>query len=188
MSWSDSAFISTHWKFHQPVEFHYLDLCVNHDTFTTNITGETLITLFFPPSSPLSLTYDVFDGKGESTPLVFLHGLFGSKSNFHSIAKSLVQRTGRKVMQWWRHHTCLLLHRKQFIFMCWSLFSADRLRELVQKQAWDRTINQCAARHLTRLLSSLFVINTDRESALWRARRNSSPHVHNTAFVCAVTH
>lgn len=50
-------------------------------------------------SSPVNLTYDVFDGKGESTPLVFLHGLFGSKSNFHSIAKSLVQRTGRKVMQ-----------------------------------------------------------------------------------------
>lgn len=50
--------------------------------------------------SPVNLTYDVFDGKGESTPLVFLHGLFGSKSNFHSIAKSLVQRTGRKVMQW----------------------------------------------------------------------------------------
>ncbi|CAG5872772.1 unnamed protein product [Menidia menidia] len=47
-------------------------------------------------SSPVNLTYDVFDGKGESTPLVFLHGLFGSKSNFHSIAKSLVQRTGRK--------------------------------------------------------------------------------------------
>lgn len=49
-------------------------------------------------SSPVNLTYDVFDGKGESTPLVFLHGLFGSKSNFHSIAKSLVQRTGRKVL------------------------------------------------------------------------------------------
>ncbi|KAA8578531.1 hypothetical protein FQN60_007891 [Etheostoma spectabile] len=47
---------------------------------------------------PSHLTYDVFDGKGESTPLVFLHGLFGSKSNFHSIAKSLVQRTGRKVL------------------------------------------------------------------------------------------
>ncbi|XP_061608092.1 protein ABHD11 isoform X2 [Phyllopteryx taeniolatus] len=48
-------------------------------------------------TSLVNLTYDVFDGKGESsTPLVFLHGLFGSKSNFHSIAKSLVQRTGRK--------------------------------------------------------------------------------------------
>uniref|UniRef100_H3DFB4 sn-1-specific diacylglycerol lipase ABHD11 n=1 Tax=Tetraodon nigroviridis TaxID=99883 RepID=H3DFB4_TETNG len=46
----------------------------------------------------VSVTYDVFDGKGDSTPLVFLHGLFGSKSNFHSIAKSLVQRTGRKVL------------------------------------------------------------------------------------------
>ncbi|KAG5284494.1 hypothetical protein AALO_G00027330 [Alosa alosa] len=47
---------------------------------------------------PVTLTYDVFDGKGDSTPLVFLHGLFGSKSNFHSIARSLVQRTGRKVV------------------------------------------------------------------------------------------
>ncbi|XP_048839861.1 protein ABHD11 isoform X2 [Brienomyrus brachyistius] len=50
------------------------------------------------PASPVNLTYDVFDGKGTDPPLVFLHGLFGSKSNFHSIAKSLVQRTGRKVL------------------------------------------------------------------------------------------
>uniref|UniRef100_A0A8C7JP35 sn-1-specific diacylglycerol lipase ABHD11 n=3 Tax=Salmoninae TaxID=504568 RepID=A0A8C7JP35_ONCKI len=49
-------------------------------------------------TSPVNLTYDVFDGTGDGTPLVFLHGLFGSKSNFHSIAKSLVQRTGRKVL------------------------------------------------------------------------------------------
>ncbi|CAL1573036.1 unnamed protein product [Knipowitschia caucasica] len=48
--------------------------------------------------SAVNLTYDVFDGKNDGTPLVFLHGLFGSKSNFHSIAKSLVQRTGRKVV------------------------------------------------------------------------------------------
>ncbi|KAJ0061657.1 hypothetical protein NL108_005735, partial [Boleophthalmus pectinirostris] len=46
----------------------------------------------------VNLSYDVFDGKNDGTPLVFLHGLFGSKSNFHSIAKSLVQRTGRKVL------------------------------------------------------------------------------------------
>ncbi|KAL4608415.1 protein ABHD11 isoform X1 [Arapaima gigas] len=50
------------------------------------------------PASPVNLTYDVFDGTGPGSPLVFLHGLFGSKSNFHSIAKSLVQRTGRKVL------------------------------------------------------------------------------------------
>uniref|UniRef100_A0A8C6TIZ8 sn-1-specific diacylglycerol lipase ABHD11 n=1 Tax=Neogobius melanostomus TaxID=47308 RepID=A0A8C6TIZ8_9GOBI len=49
-------------------------------------------------ASPVNLSYDVFDGKNDGTPLVFLHGLFGSKSNFHSIAKSLVQRTGRKVL------------------------------------------------------------------------------------------
>ncbi|KAJ0004597.1 hypothetical protein NQD34_010811 [Periophthalmus magnuspinnatus] len=59
----------------------------------------------FPPgvraissASAVNLSYDVFDGKNDDTPLVFLHGLFGSKSNFHSIAKSLVQRTGRKVL------------------------------------------------------------------------------------------
>ncbi|TSL04267.1 Protein ABHD11 [Bagarius yarrelli] len=47
-------------------------------------------------TSPVNLSYDVFDGKDDAVPLVFLHGLFGSKSNFHTIAKSLVQRTGRK--------------------------------------------------------------------------------------------
>lgn len=52
----------------------------------------------FSSASPVNLSYDVFDGKNDATPLVFLHGLFGSKSNFHSIAKSLVQRTGRKVL------------------------------------------------------------------------------------------
>lgn len=52
----------------------------------------------FSSASPVNLSYDVFDGKNDGTPLVFLHGLFGSKSNFHSIAKSLVQRTGRKVL------------------------------------------------------------------------------------------
>ncbi|XP_067864196.1 sn-1-specific diacylglycerol lipase ABHD11 isoform X2 [Heptranchias perlo] len=38
------------------------------------------------------------DGRNTETPLVFLHGLFGSKSNFYSIAKGVVQRTGRKVV------------------------------------------------------------------------------------------
>ncbi|CAL8280591.1 sn-1-specific diacylglycerol lipase ABHD11 [Gadus morhua] len=60
--------------------------------------GAPALARFSSSESPVNLTYDVFDGKGESTPLVFLHGLFGSKSNFHSIAKSLVQRTGRKVL------------------------------------------------------------------------------------------
>ncbi|KAK1882878.1 Protein ABHD11 [Dissostichus eleginoides] len=63
-----------------------------------DVSGAALPVRAASSSSPVNLTYDVFDGKGESTPLVFLHGLFGSKSNFHSIAKSLVQRTGRKVL------------------------------------------------------------------------------------------
>ncbi|KAM3869355.1 sn-1-specific diacylglycerol lipase ABHD11 [Diretmus argenteus] len=63
-----------------------------------DVCGAPLTARASSSSSPVNLSYDVFDGKGESTPLVFLHGLFGSKSNFHSIAKSLVQRTGRKVL------------------------------------------------------------------------------------------
>ncbi|KAI5622405.1 protein ABHD11, partial [Silurus asotus] len=51
-----------------------------------------------PSTSPVNLSYDVYDGKEDGVPLVFLHGLFGSKTNFHTIAKSLVQRTGRKVL------------------------------------------------------------------------------------------
>uniref|UniRef100_H3B128 sn-1-specific diacylglycerol lipase ABHD11 n=2 Tax=Latimeria chalumnae TaxID=7897 RepID=H3B128_LATCH len=46
----------------------------------------------------VDLSYDVFDGPVSGPPLVFLHGLFGSKSNFQSIAKAVVQRTGRKVL------------------------------------------------------------------------------------------
>ncbi|XP_043910095.1 protein ABHD11 isoform X2 [Protopterus annectens] len=46
----------------------------------------------------VELSYNVFDGKNKQTPLVLLHGLFGSKSNFQSIAKAFVQRTGREVI------------------------------------------------------------------------------------------
>ncbi|XP_075191501.1 sn-1-specific diacylglycerol lipase ABHD11 isoform X2 [Anomaloglossus baeobatrachus] len=44
------------------------------------------------------LSYDVYEGKVPGPPLVLLHGLFGSKSNFQSIARALVRRTGRKVL------------------------------------------------------------------------------------------
>ncbi|XP_078535633.1 sn-1-specific diacylglycerol lipase ABHD11 isoform X4 [Lissotriton helveticus] len=49
-------------------------------------------------TSTVTLAYDLFDGRVNEVPLVFLHGLFGSKSNFQSIAKALVQKTGRKVL------------------------------------------------------------------------------------------
>ncbi|XP_069470929.1 sn-1-specific diacylglycerol lipase ABHD11 [Ambystoma mexicanum] len=49
-------------------------------------------------SSTVALAYDLFDGTLPDPPLVFLHGLFGSKSNFQSIAKVLVKKTGRKVL------------------------------------------------------------------------------------------
>ncbi|XP_066455873.1 sn-1-specific diacylglycerol lipase ABHD11 [Eleutherodactylus coqui] len=44
------------------------------------------------------LSYDLYEGKAPGPPLVLLHGLFGSKSNFQSIARSLVRRIGRKVL------------------------------------------------------------------------------------------
>ncbi|XP_051891608.1 protein ABHD11 isoform X2 [Pristis pectinata] len=47
---------------------------------------------------PVDLAYHLMDGRNSETPLVFLHGLLGSKSNFYSIAKALFQRTGRTVV------------------------------------------------------------------------------------------
>uniref|UniRef100_A0ABM5EMT5 sn-1-specific diacylglycerol lipase ABHD11 n=1 Tax=Pogona vitticeps TaxID=103695 RepID=A0ABM5EMT5_9SAUR len=49
-------------------------------------------------SLPGPLSYAVFDGPSTQPPLVFLHGLFGSKANFTSLAKKLVLQTGRKVL------------------------------------------------------------------------------------------
>nr|XP_033778057.1 protein ABHD11 isoform X1 [Geotrypetes seraphini] len=69
----------------------------------TSFKMEARRSLYGRPSNPKSssamiLSYDLFDGTVPDTPLVFLHGLFGSKSNFQSIAKVLVQKTGRKVL------------------------------------------------------------------------------------------
>ncbi|XP_040194223.1 protein ABHD11 [Rana temporaria] len=46
----------------------------------------------------VTLSYDLYEGRTPAPPLVLLHGLFGSKSNFQSIAKVLVRKTGRKVL------------------------------------------------------------------------------------------
>ncbi|VFV20978.1 abhydrolase domain-containing protein [Lynx pardinus] len=44
------------------------------------------------------LSYKLLDGEAALPALVFLHGLFGSKTNFNSIAKALAQQTGRRVL------------------------------------------------------------------------------------------
>ncbi|XP_036743251.1 protein ABHD11 isoform X2 [Manis pentadactyla] len=49
-----------------------------------------------PRSVPLS--YKLLDGEAAHPALVFLHGLFGCKTNFNSVAKALAQQTGRKVL------------------------------------------------------------------------------------------
>lgn len=50
-----------------------------------------------PPARPVPLSYRLLDGEATRPPLVFLHGLFGCKTNFNSIAKALAQQTGRRV-------------------------------------------------------------------------------------------
>ncbi|KAL0605562.1 Protein ABHD11 [Plecturocebus cupreus] len=47
---------------------------------------------------PLPLSYRLLDGEAGLPAVVFLHGLFGSKTNFNSIAKALAQQTGRRVL------------------------------------------------------------------------------------------
>ncbi|XP_010979068.3 sn-1-specific diacylglycerol lipase ABHD11 isoform X1 [Camelus dromedarius] len=47
---------------------------------------------------PVRLSYKLLDGEAASPPLVLLHGLFGSKNNFNSVANSLAQQTSRKVL------------------------------------------------------------------------------------------
>ncbi|XP_051847888.1 protein ABHD11 [Antechinus flavipes] len=47
---------------------------------------------------PVPLSYKLLGSSDTHPPLVFLHGLFGSKTNFQSIAKTLGQQTGRKVL------------------------------------------------------------------------------------------
>ncbi|XP_068945587.1 sn-1-specific diacylglycerol lipase ABHD11 isoform X1 [Petaurus breviceps papuanus] len=47
---------------------------------------------------PVQLSYQLLDSSDPRPPLVFLHGLFGSKANFQTIGKSLQQQTGRKVL------------------------------------------------------------------------------------------
>ncbi|XP_060612857.2 sn-1-specific diacylglycerol lipase ABHD11 [Anolis sagrei] len=49
-------------------------------------------------ATPVPVSYCVFDGASTQPPLVFLHGLFGSKGNFASLAKEIVRRSGRKVL------------------------------------------------------------------------------------------
>ncbi|XP_012888645.1 PREDICTED: alpha/beta hydrolase domain-containing protein 11 isoform X4 [Dipodomys ordii] len=47
---------------------------------------------------PLPLSYKLLDGEATLPAVVFLHGLFGSKTNFSSIAKAVAGQTGRRVL------------------------------------------------------------------------------------------
>ncbi|XP_077852672.1 sn-1-specific diacylglycerol lipase ABHD11 isoform X3 [Macaca mulatta] len=47
---------------------------------------------------PLPLSYSLLDGEAALPAVIFLHGLFGCKTNFNSIAKAFAQQTGRRVL------------------------------------------------------------------------------------------
>lgn len=55
-----------------------------------------------PPARPGRLAYRLLDGDAVRPALVILHGLFGSQTNFSSVAKALAQQTGRRVSFWER--------------------------------------------------------------------------------------
>uniref|UniRef100_A0A803THL0 AB hydrolase-1 domain-containing protein n=1 Tax=Anolis carolinensis TaxID=28377 RepID=A0A803THL0_ANOCA len=61
---------------------------------------------------PVPVSYCVFDGASARPPLVLLHGLFGNKGNFASLAKAIVRRT-------------LLTVRKFFLMFRWNLLSCS---------------------------------------------------------------
>ncbi|NXU50148.1 ABHDB protein, partial [Turnix velox] len=42
-------------------------------------------------AAPLALAHAVLEGRGDRPPLLLLHGLFGSRGNFHTVAKALVR-------------------------------------------------------------------------------------------------
>nr|XP_024643850.1 protein ABHD11-like isoform X1 [Macaca nemestrina] len=46
---------------------------------------------------PLPLSYSLLDGEAALPAVIFLHGLFGCKTNFNSIAKAFAQQTGRRI-------------------------------------------------------------------------------------------
>lgn len=46
----------------------------------------------------MRLSYKLLDGDAVRPALVLLHGLFGSKTNLNSVAKTLAQQTGRRVL------------------------------------------------------------------------------------------
>ncbi|XP_043859552.1 protein ABHD11-like [Dromiciops gliroides] len=62
--------------------------------------GSSLTPAMYSSNGPrtVSLAYKLLEGQNTQPPLVFLHGLFGSKIIFKSEAEALAQQTGRKVL------------------------------------------------------------------------------------------
>ncbi|XP_044531558.1 protein ABHD11 [Gracilinanus agilis] len=64
-------------------------------TFSTLLPSPSFV---LSPTRPVPLSYKLLEGQNTQPPLIFLHGLFGSKIIFEYEAKALAKRTGRKVL------------------------------------------------------------------------------------------
>lgn len=59
----------------------------------------------FSSHSPVKLAYASYESTKElssesaKSPILIMHGLFGSKSNWNSLSKSIHQKTNRKVFE-----------------------------------------------------------------------------------------
>lgn len=69
---------------------------------TSSPVGSDRAPILAPSRRSVPLSYKLLDGEAARPALVFLHGLFGCKTNFNSIAKALAQQTGRRVSFWGR--------------------------------------------------------------------------------------
>ena len=95
--------------FHFPIEVdrghvHSIKSMALNDSpahsYTSNSTVDLSHTTYFSVSPPVRLAYDSIDSNSDGQdlpPLVILHGLFGSKTNWRTLARHFHKQTGRKV-------------------------------------------------------------------------------------------
>lgn len=76
-------------------------------------------------SSPVQLAYESIDASSygeELPPLVILHGLFGSKTNWKTLGKHFHRETGRKVLIFSLHCADFIWLKVNYVFLFFFLF------------------------------------------------------------------